>query len=158
MPAFHSHPENEPDRSCVSCNGQLYRRNGVWLCEQCNSRDIEEIFPYLLTDYNDEFVFIECPGASHFEAGTTKVVAGVEFVDENDPFKGYRIVEKRLYAPTHTKLRRIRKEALGSIRRCQGCQDYTVRMRRPEGRDFCIPSHKHPNRKQLKPVNSRSYV
>ncbi|MDH4034406.1 MAG: hypothetical protein OEV80_11475, partial [candidate division Zixibacteria bacterium] len=51
----------------------------------------------------------------------------------------------------------IKREALGSIRRCQACQDYTVRMRRKEGADFCIPSSKFPHRKTLKSVHHVSY-
>ena len=41
-------------------------------------------------------------------------------------------------------------EAMGDS--LASCQDYTVRMRRKEGPDFYIPSHKHPNRKKLKSV------
>ena len=97
-------------------------------------------------------MFIECPGATLYEPGTDHVVKGVAFNDDNDPTKGFTIVDRPLYAPTHTHRRRIKLDALGKIRRCQGCQDLTVRMRRREGPDFYIPSSKHPGRKKLKSV------
>ena len=79
------------------------------------------------------------------------------FKDDDDPEQGFEIVDHAVYAPTHNKKRRIKKEALGKIRRCQGCQDYTVRMRRREGPDFFVPSYKHPGRKKLKTVEYVTY-
>ena len=97
-------------------------------------------------------IFIECPGATVYEPGTRKVIAGVDFVDENDPAKGYKIVDHPVYAPEHRKKRLIKKEHRNSIRRCQACQDLTVRLIRREGPDFFIPNPRFPRKKQLKPV------
>ena len=143
-------------QKCINCNRPLIERKGVFVCLQCNPEqlDYEEIFE---DKKEDGFVFIDCPGATLYQPGTENVVAGAKFHDEDDPSKGFSIVKEPVFAPTHTKRRRIKKEALGKIRRCQGCQDYTVRMRRPEGPDFFIPSHKHPNRTKLKSVEYSSY-
>ncbi len=100
----------------------------------------------------DDKVFIECPGATIYDADTREIIAGVKFIDESDPSKGYEIVGSPVYAPEHKKRRLIKKEHLGSIRRCKACQDLTVRMVRPEGPDFYIPNHKHPNKNKLKSV------
>ncbi len=101
---------------------------------------------------DEDKVFIECPGATVYEPGTRKVVAGVEFIDENDPEKGYRIISHQVFAPEHRRRRLIKKEHRNSIRRCQACQDLTVRLIRREGPDFFIPSPKHPRKTRLKPV------
>jgi hypothetical protein len=63
-----------------------------------------------------------------------------------------------VYAPTHSRRRRIKAEAFGKIRRCAACQDLTVRLRRREGPDFFIPSSKHPGRKKLKSVTYRTWA
>ena len=141
-----------PVKKCLNCNQPLIKHHNAWLCPCCNADSFElgDIFKDEVND--EEYVFIECPGATLYEPGTNNVIAGVKFIDEDDPEKGYEIVRERVYAPTHTRRRRIRREALGKIRRCQGCQDYTVRMRRKEGPDFFIPSPKHPKRKKLKSV------
>lgn len=146
------------DQTCINCGQKLVTRNGVNVCPACNSQDIENSHIFLESSDSDEYVFIECPGATLYEEGTTNVAAGVEFIDDDDPSKGYRIIKHAVYAPTHKKRRRIKREALGSIRRCQGCQDYTIRMRRREGPDFYIPSNKHPKRKKLKSVNYRTFA
>ncbi|RME20258.1 MAG: hypothetical protein D6800_13330 [Candidatus Zixiibacteriota bacterium] len=140
----------------MSCGGALAKRGGVWVCPQCNVTDPVEVSPFVSTVDDDEHVFIECPGATLYAPGTTEITAGVKFVDDNDPSRGYTIVKHPVYAPTHRKYRRIKREAVGKIRRCEGCQDYTIRMRRPEGRDFYIPSAKHPGRKKLKAVTHRT--
>ncbi len=145
------------DQKCINCGQTLVVRNGVAVCPHCNSQDIENSQVFL-ESLDDEYVFIECPGATLYENGTNKVVAGAEFLDDNNPEKGYRIVKHAVYAPTHTRRRRIKRDAVGRIRRCQGCQDYTIRMRRPEGPDFYIPSNKHPNRKKLKTGNYRTFA
>jgi len=106
---------------------------------------------------SSEFVFVECPGATLYEQGTNNVIAGVRFIDNDDPFKGYKIIGEPIFAPNHRRRRRIKREALGKIRRCRACQDYTVRMRRREGADFFIPSPKHPGRTKLKSVRHVSY-
>lgn len=144
------------DRTCIHCGRQLVQKGGIWLCHNCNSRDLEFARIFIEEKEDDGYVFIECPGATLYEEGTDDVIAGVRFLDE-DPQKGYEIVGHPVYAPTHTKRRRIKQEALGKIRRCQGCQDYTVRMRRREGPDFFVPSVKHPKRKKLKSVEYVTY-
>ncbi len=138
--------------SCINCGQSLRKHGSAWLCPNCNSRDLENQQPFLEEASSDGYVFIECPGATLYEPGTDHVIKGVAFNDDNDPSRGYTIIDKPLYAPTHTHRRRIKLEALGKIRRCQGCQDLTVRMRRREGPDFFIPSSKYPGRKKLKSV------
>ena len=145
------------DKTCIHCRRRLIQKNGVWICQRCNSRDLEYARVFIEERDDEDYVFIECPGATLYEEGTDEVVAGVRFLDDSDPQKGYDIVKHPVYAPTHTKRRRIKKEALGKIRRCQGCQDYTVRMRRREGPDFFVPSVKHPKRKKLKTVEYVTY-
>lgn len=142
---------------CINCGMELIQRNGVWLCRKCNSKDIELAHVFIEDFEDDGYVFIECPGATLYDKDTGEIIAGVKFTDDDDPLKGYEIIGKPVYAPTHTKKRRIKKEALGKIRRCQGCQDYTVRMRRPEGPDFFVPSYKYPGRKKLKSVSPVGY-
>ncbi len=143
-------------KKCINCHRELVQRNGTWICQQCNTQ-LDAVLDGVIEGVeSDEYVFIECPGATLYEPGTNNVIRGVKFVNENDPFMGHRIIVDPVYAPTHTKRRRIKREALGKIRRCQGCQDYTIRMRRPEGPDFYIPSHKHPGRTKLKSVTPRS--
>ena len=139
-------------------------RHGVLVCLQCNPEqlDYHDIFedklaPSGAEGKEDGYIFIDCPGATLYQPGTDIVVAGAKFHNENDPSKGFTIIKESVFAPTHNKRRRIKREALGKIRRCQGCQDYTVRMRRPEGPDFFIPSNKHPRRTKLKSVEHTSY-
>jgi hypothetical protein len=139
-------------RSCVNCGRPLVLKDGVWLCRSCNSEDLDTSKIFVTDIGSDEYVFIECPGATLYAPGSDEVTAGVKWRDEKDPSQGYEIVNHPVYAPNHTKRRRIKKEAFGKIRRCQACQDFTVRMRRKEGADFFIPSPKHPGRKKLKPV------
>ncbi|MFH2035142.1 MAG: hypothetical protein ABIJ45_01965 [Candidatus Zixiibacteriota bacterium] len=111
------------------------------------------IFPFEKVEtLDDNKVFIECPGATVYEEGTRNVIAGVEFIDESDPQKGYRIIDQPVYAPEHRKRRMIKKDHINSIRRCQACQDLTVRLIRREGEDFFIPSPKHPRKTKLKSV------
>lgn len=148
------------NKTCINCGNELERHKGLWLCPDCNSNEfpaVEDSLDAARTfEDSDEYVFIECPGATLYEPGTTVVTSGAKFNDENDPSKGCQIVGQPVFAPTHTQKRRIKREALGKIRRCQGCQDYTIRMRRPEGPDFFIPSTRFPNRKKLKSVTHTS--
>jgi len=97
-------------------------------------------------------MFIECPGATIYEPGTRNVICGARFIDDNDPSKGFEIVDKPVYAPGHVRRRIIKKDHANSIRRCQACQDLTVRMMRREGPDMCIPSSRFPRRQRLKSV------
>ena len=138
--------------TCIHCGADLILHGSVRLCPNCNSADLEEARVFLDQSEDDDYVLIECPGASLYEPGTNNVTEGVEWNDEDDPSKAYRVVGRQIYAPTHTRYRRIKKDAAGNIRRCQGCQDYTIRMRRKEGPDFYIPSARHPRRKSLKSV------
>ena len=146
------------DKTCITCGEKLVSTGGARLCPRCNSEDLHLSQVFVETTDSDPNVFIECPGATLYEPETNKIIAGAEFIDDNDPSKGFRIVDHPVYAPTHTRRRRIRREALGKIRRCQGCQDLTVRMRRREGPDFFIPSAKHPDRKKLRPASFRTYT
>ncbi|HOP06077.1 MAG TPA: hypothetical protein PLF13_02165 [candidate division Zixibacteria bacterium] len=144
-------------QTCINCGRDLVDQNGVWVCPSCNISDIASSRIFIEEEESDEYVFIECPGATLYEEGTNNVIAGVKFHDNDDPFKGYKIIGHPVYAPNHRKRRRIKREALGSIRRCRACQDYTIRMRRKEGKDFFIPSSKHPNRKKLKSIEHVTY-
>lgn len=143
--------------TCIHCGRKLIKEKGVVICSRCNSRDLEYTRIFIEEKDDNEYIFIECPGATLYEDGTNDIKAGVRFKDDDDPEKGYEIVDHPVYAPTHNKRRRIKREALGKIRRCQGCQDYTVRMRRKEGADFFVPSYKHPRRKKLKTVEYVTY-
>lgn len=145
-------------KTCINCGRELVRTHGTWLCLQCNSDELKQAQPFFEDHDDDGYVFIDCPGATLYAPGADDIIQGVKFFDDDDPTKGYRIIGEPVYSPTHTARRRIKKEALGKIRRCQGCQDYTIRMRRKEGPDFFIPSHKHPGRTKLKSVKHRSYV
>jgi len=146
----------DQERTCINCGHLLVKTGDVRLCEYCNVNRDAFAQPFFEVDRSDDYVFIECPGATLYEPGTRTVIAGVDF-HENDPSGGHRIVGQPVFAPTHTRRRRIKRDALGKIRRCQGCQDYTVRMMRPEGRDFFIPSVKHPGRKKLKAAIHRHF-
>lgn len=100
----------------------------------------------------DDRIFIECPGATAYDPVTREITAGVEFIDENDPSAGHRIIKHPVYAPEHKKRRLIKKEHRSSIRRCQACQDLTVRLIRREGPDFYIPNSRFPRKKQLRSI------
>ena len=104
------------------------------------------------TTLDKEKIFIECPGATVYEPGTRTAIAGIVWVDEKDPARGYKIVDHQVFAPEHRKKRLIKKEHRNSIRRCQACQDLTVRLIRREGPDFFIPNPRFPRKKQLKPI------
>ena len=142
------------ESTCINCGRPLVERDNVKVCPACNA-EAPDFASFTESGDSSDYVFIECPGATLYEPGTTIVAQGVDF-DQASSSTGYKIVGKPVFAPTHTRLRRIKPEARGSIRRCQGCQDYTIRMRRPEGPDFFIPSSKYPGRKKLKSVSHRS--
>ncbi|MFH1688221.1 MAG: hypothetical protein ABIE70_11965 [bacterium] len=146
-----------PDDKCINCRRPLVIQNGVSLCSRCNTAEITQAQLFLRDEGESEHVFIECPGATLYAPESNEVIAGVKFYNDDDPTKGYRIVERPVFAPNHKRRRRIERQALGRIRRCQACQDYTIRMRRREGRDFCIPSHRHPNRKKLRAMTHVEY-
>ena len=147
-----------PDpKTCINCGSELVKRGAAMFCRSCNSEDIEQARLFVREEYDDEYTFIECPGATLYASDSNEVVEGVEYYDRDDPSKGYRIVKQPVYAPEHRKRRRIKREALGKITRCRACQDYTIRMRRKEGPDFFIPSPRHPHRKKLKSVQHTSW-
>jgi len=150
-------PDDKPRRQCINCGRELVRQKGAWVCINCNPNAIDTSSIFVDDVPDEEYVFIECPGATLYDEHTNEVIEGVKFNDDNDATRGHEIVRSQIFAPNHKKRRRIRREALGKIRRCRACQDYTIRMRRPEGRDFFIPSHKHPNKKQLKPMEHVTY-
>lgn len=114
--------------------------------------DVEVRNPFGEDTVIENRLFIECPGATVYEPGTRNITTGVNFIDENDPAKGHTIVDHPVFAPDHKKRRMIKKEHRNSIRRCQACQDLTVRLIRREGPDFFIPNPRFPRKKQLKPV------
>jgi len=142
---------------CINCGRPLVIKNGVSLCSRCNQEETAQARIFLRDEGHTEHVFIECPGATLYAPDSNEVIAGVKFYDNDDPTKGHRIVDHPVFAPNHKRRRRIERSALGRIRRCQACQDYTVRMRRREGRDFFIPSTKYPNRKQLRAMTHLDY-
>jgi hypothetical protein len=143
--------------TCINCGHLLIRRDGVLVCEHCNTERESFAQPFFEPADTDGYVVIECPGATLYDPETREVTAGVRFRDDEDPSRGYDIIKHPVFAPSHRKRRKIKKEALGRIRRCRACQDYTIRMIRPEGRDFFIPSSKHPGRKKLKPITHRTF-
>lgn len=144
-------------RSCINCGRELIRRRGVNVCPECNPEAVDTSDIFLDATESDDYFLIECPGATLYDSETNEVVEGVRWRDEDDATQGYEIVGKQIYAPNHNHRRRIRKDAAGKIRRCRACQDYTIRMRRPEGRDFFIPSVHHPRRKKLRPMEHVTY-
>ena len=151
--------EKQPEdrKHCINCGRPLIRHRGVWICAKCNPRAIDTTDIFVDDIETREYVFIECPGATIYDSETGEVTEGVEWIDDDDARQGYKIVGKAIYSPNHKPRRRIKIEAAGKIRRCRACQDYTIRMRRPEGRDFFIPSVKHPGRTKLKPMNHVTY-
>lgn len=138
--------------TCINCGTELLLHGTTKICPSCNSNEFQSARIFLDQHEDAEYLFIECPGATLYEDGSNVVSEGVEWYNDDHPEQGYHIVSRQIFAPTHTKYRRIRRDAAGKIRRCQGCQDYTIRMRRKEGPDFYIPSAKHPKRTKLRSV------
>ncbi|HOD67750.1 MAG TPA: hypothetical protein PKM94_13795, partial [candidate division Zixibacteria bacterium] len=144
-------------QTCVNCGRTLVKQKGVWICLACNPTAIDTADIFVDPVESEDYLLIECPGVSLYDPATGEVVEGVRWRDENDATKGFEIVGRPIYAPNHKHRRRVRKEAVGKIRRCRACQDYTIRMRRPEGRDFFIPSVRHPRRTRLRPMEHVTY-
>ena len=149
--------ENNNSRNCVNCGLPLVQQKGAWVCAKCNPRAIDTSNIFVDDIESEEYTFIECPGATLYGENSNDVTEGVRWIDDEDATKGFEIIGQQIFAPNHKKRRRIRKDALGKIRRCRACQDYTIRMRRPEGRDFFIPSYKHPRRKKLRSMEHVTY-
>lgn len=143
--------------TCISCNRDLTRHRGILICLHCNPEAIDTNDIFIEAIETDEHVFIECPGVTIYDSETGEIVEGVRWRDENDATRGYEVIGRQIYAPNHKHRRRIKKDAVGRIRRCQACQDYTIRMRRPEGRDFYIPSVHHRGRTKLRPMEHVTY-
>ena len=145
------------NRQCINCGDILVRKHGVWFCNHCNTGELAYASIFRDEVEDSDNVYIKCPGATLYEEGTDQVVGGVKFIEDDGETTAYEVIGKPVFAPNHTKRRRINKDAIGKIRRCQACQDYTVRMRRKEGADFFIPSYRHPRRKKLRTVEAVSY-
>jgi len=124
----------------------LQEVGGLPICLHCNDHKGEHYnhLSQSISDFAEESgkILIECPGATLYQAGTNEVAEGVRFLDNNDPSQGHEIVGRPVYGPKHVKCRWIKKEDAHLIRRCQSCQDYTIRMKRKEGPDLYIPSRK----------------
>lgn len=132
--------------SCPHCGAPLSETGGLLLCVRCNDAagGYYEALSASLADFSlqSDKVLIECPGATLYLPGSDDVVAGVRFFDNNNPALGFEIIKEPLFGPAHVKHRWIKREDTHLIRRCQSCQDYTIRMRRKEGPDLYIPSRK----------------
>ncbi len=143
---------NHNTHTCEHCGRNLENIGGLWICTSCN--DSRGEFYGILADSINAFadtsdrILITCPGATLYKPGSNEVVAGVRFNDSDDPSAGYEIIGRPVYGPKHVEKRWIKKEDAHLIRRCQSCQDHTVRMRRKEGPDLYIPSRKGPRRPQ----------
>lgn len=133
---------------CPICGGGLEETGGLSICPRCNDAQGEyyNCLSQSISDFADQSdkVLIECPGATLYYPGANEVAAGARFFDNDDRSKGYEIIRRPVYGPKHVKYRWVKKEDAHLIRRCQSCQDYTIRMRRKEGPDLYIPSVRNP--------------
>lgn len=136
-----------PQESCHICGRKLQDVGGLYLCPHCNDSNSESLglLSASITDFakDADKVLIECPGATLYRHGTDEVASGVKFLNDDFPYE-YEIIGNSVFGPHHVRHRWVRKEDLHLIRRCQSCQDYTVRMRRKEGSDLYIPSRRGP--------------
>ncbi len=134
--------------SCPRCGATLREIGGLRICIRCNDAagGYYEALSTSLADFSlqSDKILIECPGATLYLPGSDQVAAGVRFYDNHNPILGFEIIKEPVYGPAHVRHRWIKKEDMHLIRRCQSCQDYTIRMRRKEGPDLYIPSRKHP--------------
>jgi hypothetical protein len=140
---------------CQYCGEELQDVGGLPICPQCNDRRGEH-YNFLFQSISDfseksDKVLIECPGATLYHPGTNDIAGGVRFNNPDDPLQGYEIVGQPVYGPKHVRRRWVKKENSHLIRRCESCQDHTIRMRRKEGPDLYIPSRRGPQ-----PRNRRS--
>jgi hypothetical protein len=131
------------------------------ICPRCNDTQGEyyNFFSRNASDFGaaSDRIMIECHGASLYRPGTDEVIAGVKFADPDNPAGGFEIIGQPLYGPLHVKRRWVKKDDAHLIRRCQSCQDYTVRMRRKEGPDLFIPSRHKPQRQSARHGQSTGY-
>lgn len=152
----------ETSKLCINCGGPLLFVEETRLCGKCNTAATQELAAALhsavYSPEDSETQFIECHGASVLDEKTGQVIEGVKFIDHPDGSYEVTIIKRQVFPPSHRKRRMVKREAFGKIRRCQACQDYTVRLRRKEGVDFCVPSREHPHRKKLKSVDYISHI
>ena len=139
---------SERSELCQKCGSALETIGVLSFCPRCNDREGRH-YNSLSSSINDfadgrDRVLITCQGATLYDPVTNEVIAGVRFVDDDDPSRGYEIVGGPVYGPRHVKRRWVKKEDVHLIRRCESCQDYTIRMKRKEGPDLYIPSRKGP--------------
>jgi hypothetical protein len=139
---------SDQNEFCQRCGAVLETIGGLPFCPRCNDREgrYYNLLSSSINDFadNHDQVLITCHGATLYDPITNEVIAGVRFVDENDPSQGYEIVNRPVYGPRHVKRRWVKKDDAHLIRRCESCQDYTVRMKRKEGPDLYIPGRKGP--------------
>lgn len=106
---------------------------GISICLVCNEKygEYYNFFRTASRDFQDaqDVITIECPGVTIYDDSNTRVVQGVKWIDDRDHSKGYEIIGKQIFAPNHSKMRRVAKDNAKYISRCQGCQDFTIRMR-----------------------------
>jgi hypothetical protein len=123
----------QDNNRCHICGRRLTEFKGVRLCLPCTDRygDYYRFFQSASRDFRNSMdkIIIECPGATIYDSGNTRVVQGVKWNDSHDFSKGYQIVGKAIFAPNHRKHRVIDRDKANNICRCQSCQDLTVRMR-----------------------------
>ncbi len=133
---------------CHHCGKTLEMIGGLPFCSRCNDREGKFYNPLSssINDFADhtDRVLITCHGATLYDPATNDIIAGVRFVDEDDPSRGYEIVNRPVYGPSHVRHRWVKKGDVHLIRRCESCQDHTIRMKRKEGPDLYIPSRKGP--------------
>jgi len=139
--------KSNSQENCRICGRKLQTIGDMYRCPYCDNRDEESLGP-LSSSINDfakdvDKVLIECPGATLYRPGTDEVISGVKFLNDDFPFE-YEIVGGAVFGPHHVHHRWVKKEDLHLIRRCQSCQDYTIRMKRKEGANLYIPSRKGP--------------
>ena len=150
-------------KHCVNCGAELTIIDNVPICSSCNTPEVVALATGItrigvaavdaILQMDDGTTMIECPGATRYDEVTGEVTEGAEFVDLADGSYQVRVVLRHIFPPNHCKRRVLSPEARGKIRRCQACQDYTVRIRRREGVDFCVPSRKFPHRTKLRTVD-----
>ena len=146
---------------CVGCGSPLIFLDETKLCSRCNSEQTIELAATLSGQMNtpdgEDQQFIECPGASLYDEKTGLVSEGADFIEHENGAYEARIIKRPHFPPGHHRRRLVPRDAFGKIRRCQACQDYTVRLKRKEGVDFCVPSAKFPRRTKLKSVDIVSH-
>lgn len=118
---------------CHICGKVMHEYKGVYLCLPCNEKygEFYNFFNSASREHldNNDHIVIECPGVTIYDESNTRVVQGVKWNDDRDHSQGYSVIGKQIFAPNHLKIRRVAKDNAHLISRCQGCQDFTIRMR-----------------------------